>query len=79
LSTIATKRNIRNVPESFETLPWNVGINELEQRTINDHVVEAAHTLLGFDKAQEEWSRQDYARALQERFRCGYRRILSLG
>jgi HEAT repeat protein len=43
-------------------------INELEQTTITDRVVEAAYTLLGFDKDQEEWSRQDYARALRERF-----------
>ena len=43
-------------------------INELEQMTITDRVVEAAYTLLGFDKDQEEWSRQDYARALRERF-----------
>jgi HEAT repeat protein len=43
-------------------------INELEQTTITDRVVEAAYTLLGFDKEQEDWSRQDYARALRERF-----------
>ena len=43
-------------------------ISELEQTTNTDRVVEAAYTLLGFDKDREEWSRQDYARALRERF-----------
>jgi len=43
-------------------------IHELEQPSISSRVVEAAHTILGFDKDQEEWSRQDYARLLRERF-----------
>lgn len=45
-------------------------ISELDRTTITDRVVEAAYTLLGFDRDREEWSRKDYARALRERF-CG--------
>ena len=43
-------------------------IHELEQQSISSRVVEAAHTILGFDKDQEEWSGQDYARSLRGRF-----------
>jgi hypothetical protein len=43
-------------------------LDALGQSDISSRVVEAAHTLLGFDKDQEEWSGQDYARALQEKF-----------
>jgi len=43
-------------------------IKELAQATITDRVVEAAYTLLGFNKDQKEWSREDYATALRERF-----------
>ncbi len=51
-------------------------INELEQTTITDRIVEAAYTLLGFDKDQEEWSREGAAGAV---LRCGSTRILSFG
>ena len=43
-------------------------IHELEHPTISYRVVEAAYTILGFNKDQEEWSGQDYARLLRERF-----------
>jgi HEAT repeat protein len=43
-------------------------IHELEQPDIGGRVVEAAQTILGFDKDREEWSGQDYARALRGRF-----------
>lgn len=43
-------------------------INELEQTTITDCVVEAACLLLGFGQDREAWSFQDYVRALRERF-----------
>jgi HEAT repeat protein len=43
-------------------------IDALAQSDISYRVVEAAHTLLGLDMDQEEWSGQDYARALQARF-----------
>jgi len=43
-------------------------IHELEQPSISYRVVEVAHTILGFDRDQEEWSGQDYARSLRERF-----------
>jgi len=43
-------------------------IHELEQPSISYRVVEAAHTILGFDSDQEELSGQDYARTLRERF-----------
>lgn len=43
-------------------------IHELEQPSMSCRVVEAAHTILGFDRDQEEWSGQDYARSLRERF-----------
>ncbi len=43
-------------------------IGALAQSDISYRVVEASHTLLGFHKDQEEWSGQDCARALQEKF-----------
>ena len=43
-------------------------IRELEQPSISYRTVEAAYTILGFDRDQEEWSVRDYARALRERF-----------
>jgi len=43
-------------------------IHELEQPSISYRVVEAAYTILGFDEDQKEWSGQDYARLLRERF-----------
>jgi HEAT repeat protein len=43
-------------------------IDALAESDISYRVVEAAHMLLGFDRDQEEWSGQDYARALQEKF-----------
>jgi HEAT repeat protein len=43
-------------------------IEALQESEISYRVVEAAHTLLGLDNDQKEWSGQDYARALQERF-----------
>jgi hypothetical protein len=35
-------------------------IHELERPRISYRVVEAAHTILSFDRDQEEWSGQDY-------------------
>ena len=43
-------------------------IRGLEQPSISPRIEEAAYTILGFDKNQEEWSGQDYARELRERF-----------
>lgn len=43
-------------------------INELEEPSIGPRLVEAACTLLGFETAREQWSGEDYVRALRERF-----------
>jgi len=43
-------------------------IHELQQPSISYRVAEAAYTILGFDKDQEEWSGQEYARLLRQRF-----------
>jgi HEAT repeat protein len=43
-------------------------INELEQSSVSCRVAEAADTLLGLDKNQDEWSGQEYVLALRERF-----------
>ena len=56
---LAKRRDTRILPQL---------IHELEQPGVSSRVVEAAHTILGFDKDQEEWSGQDYARSLRERF-----------
>ena len=40
----------------------------LEQSNVSPRVIEAAYTLLGLDKDQEEWSGPDYVRALREHF-----------
>jgi len=44
-------------------------IDALEQPTMTDRIIEAAYTLLGMDDDRKDWSGQDYANALRERFR----------
>lgn len=56
---LAKRRDTRILPQL---------IHELEQPIISSRVVEAAHTILGFDEHQEGWSGQDYARSVRERF-----------
>ena len=43
-------------------------IDELEESSIGCRVVEAACTLLGLETDREQWSGEDYVRALRERF-----------
>jgi HEAT repeat protein len=43
-------------------------IDALQQPAISRRVVEAAYTLLGMDDDQKDWSGQDYANALRQRF-----------
>jgi HEAT repeat protein len=40
----------------------------LKQPAITDRVIEAAFTLLGLDSDRSDWTSQDYANALNERF-----------
>ena len=44
-------------------------IEALEQPTMTRRIIEAAYTLLGMDDDRKDWSGQDYANALRERFR----------
>lgn len=56
---LAKRRDTRILPRLMK---------ELDQPEITDRIVEAAYTLLGFDKEQEDWSQEDYMNALRERF-----------
>jgi HEAT repeat protein len=40
----------------------------LRQPTVTDRVIEAGYTLLGLDSERKDWTSQDYANALNERF-----------
>lgn len=40
----------------------------LRQPTVTDRVIEAAYTLLSLDSERKDWTSQDYANALNERF-----------
>lgn len=55
----AKRRDTRIVPHV---------VTALQQPEITYCVVEAAYTLLGFDRDQDEWSGQDYIDALRKRF-----------
>ena len=41
---------------------------ELQEPTVTSRVIEAAYTLLGLPDEEKDWSPQDYASALKERF-----------
>ena len=43
-------------------------IDALEQPTMTDRIIEAAYTLLDLEGDQKDWSAQDYANALRQRF-----------
>jgi HEAT repeat protein len=59
LAGLAKRHDTRILPTLIEAL---------EQPTMTDRIVQAAYTLLGFDKDQEDWSGKDYVSALRQRF-----------
>ena len=56
---LAKRHDVRALP---------VLLDALKKPEITDRIVEAAYTLLGFEKDRKDWSREDYANALRQHF-----------